>query len=484
MTELERQKRILEHYRALVNKQKCALIDSYFPEKGPFRRELYPKHLQFFAHGKSYKERLALAANRVGKTETMGGYELTCHLTGLYPAWWPGRKFHRPIDAWAAGKTGQTTRDIIQLKLLGPVNAIGTGLIKKELIHDLSSRRGLPDAYEKIYVKSASGGISELGLKSFDQGRQSFEGTKKDVVWLDEEADLGVYTECLLRTADTTGKGDNGLLMLTFTPLLGMSEVVLQFLPGGSIEEKCLGPKSVIMASWDDAPHLDEQTKADLLASIPPFQRDARSKGIPQLGAGAIYPVPESDIFVPDFELPKHWPRVYGMDVGWNRTAVPWGSIDRETDVLYLYSEHYRGEVEPSVHAQSIKARGEWINGLIDPSARGRSQKDGQKLIENYRDLGLRLNVAVNAVESGLLETWQRLSSGRLKVFNSLGNWKSEFRLYRRNEKGQIVKANDHLMDATRYLVMSGLDHAKCAPAPKKHVTKIQIAGQGQGWMG
>jgi phage terminase large subunit-like protein len=48
------------------------------------------------------------------------------------------------------------------------------------------------------------------------------------VIWLDEEPDLDVYSECLLRTM-TTG----GLVMCTFTPMLGLSEVVMSFLPEG-----------------------------------------------------------------------------------------------------------------------------------------------------------------------------------------------------------------------------------------------------------
>src|SRR5215467_13831811 len=84
--------------------------------------------------------------------------------------------------------------------------------------------------------------------------------------------------------------------------------------------------KFVVMAGWDDVPHLDEQTKQDLYASIPPYQRDARSKGIPQLGSGAIYPVPESEIVCKPFEIPRYWPRAYALDVGWNRTAAIWGA--------------------------------------------------------------------------------------------------------------------------------------------------------------
>jgi hypothetical protein len=214
--------------------------------------------------------------------------------------------------------------------------------------------------------------------------------------------------------------------------------------------------KYVVMAGWDDVPHLDEQTKKDLYASIPPYQRDARSKGIPQLGSGAIYPVPESEIVCKPFEIPRYWPRCYALDVGWNRTAAIWGAWNLDEDKVFLYAEHYRSQAEPAIHAASIRARGAWIPGVIDPAARGRSQVDGTRLIEQYIDLGLLLAPAENAVEAGLYAVWERLSDGRLFVFNSLQNWLSEFRIYRRDERGKIVKQNDHLMDATRYLIMSG----------------------------
>jgi phage terminase large subunit-like protein len=335
----------------------------------------------------------------------------------------------------------------------------------------------VPEAVDTIYVKHISGAMSQCVLKSYDQKRESFQGTEQDVIWLDEEPPLDIYTECLMRTM--TG---GGLIMLTFTPLMGMSETVMQFLPGGEIAERKEGSKCVVMAGWDDAPHLTDTMKAELLASIPPFQRDARSKGIPQLGAGAIYPVPESDFVVDDFAIPEHWPRAYGMDVGWNRTAAPWAAWDRESDVVYLYAEHYRGQAEPAIHAEAIKARGDWIPGVIDPASRGRSQDDGNRLLQMYMDLGLRLDIAENGVESGIYDVWTRLSTGRLKVFRSMGNWLQEFRLYRRDEKGRIVKANDHLMDATRYLIVSGLSRAKTKPAPKQ-AKPVYGAYGGSGWM-
>jgi hypothetical protein len=223
--------------------------------------------------------------------------------------------------------------------------------------------------------------------------------------------------------------------------------------------------KTTITATWDDVPHLSDAQKKELWASLPPHQRDARAKGTPQLGNGAIYPVPESDFVVAPFELPRWWPRAYGLDVGWNRTAAVWGAHDRESNTLYLYAEHYRGQAEPAVHAAAIHARGRWIQGAIDPASRGRNQLDGTQMLSAYIAHGLSLALARNGVEAGLMMVWERLSTGRLKVFSSLQNWLAEFRLYRRDDKGQVVKKDDHLMDATRYLVATGLDLACVDPA-------------------
>lgn len=234
---------------------------------------------------------------------------------------------------------------------------------------------------------------------------------------------------------------------------------------------------------WDDVPHLSEDQKKNMLEALPPHQREARSKGTPQLGSGAIYPVQEQDVVVKDFEIPDHWPRVYGMDVGWNRTAVIFGAWDRDSDVVYLYSEHYRGQAEPLIHADAIKSRGLWIPGVIDPASRGRSQNDGIQLISKYKELGLDIEIANNAVETGIYKTWERLSTGKLKVFSSCQNWLSEFRLYRRNETGKIVKENDHIMDATRYLIMTGLSRAKTKPIKKQEINEYEQYSE-SGWMG
>lgn len=466
-----------EHY------QSGRKIWTYFPETGPLRRELYTKHLEFFRAGKQANERMFIAANRVGKTEGTGLYEMTLHMTGQYPEWWPGRRLTRPNNWWAAGTTGKTTRDILQKKLLGNWDDFGTALLPRDSIVRTSPKAGVPEAIEIVRVKHApTDGISTLVFKSFDQGPDAFEGTEQDGILLDEEPPLNVYTPCLLRTMTV-----NGMVLLTFTPWRGMTETVLQFLPDGSLPQ---GPQTgnqyVVNAGWDDAPHLTDEMKDAMLSRIPAFQRDARSKGLPQLGAGLIYPVPESEYVVDDFELPPHWLRTYGLDVGWNWTAAIHAAYDREADIWYLYREYKRGEAEPSIHAEAVRAPGAWIHGVIDPAASGRSQTDGKRLIEMYRDRGLILTPYDNSVETGTYQVWERLSTGRLKVFRSLTQWQREQGLYRRDEKGRIVKENDHLMDATRGVVMSGRPVAKAVPVERDRRERagMPVALGAQGWMG
>lgn len=237
----------------------------------------------------------------------------------------------------------------------------------------------------------------------------------------------------------------------------------------------------MVNATWDDVPHLDEQTKRELLDSTLPHLRDARSTGTPSLGAGAVWPIPLSEILVDNFEIPDHWPRSYGLDVGWHKTAAVWGAIDTSVDVAYLYTEHYRGRAEPSIHAAAIRTRGEWIPGVIDPAAQGRGQRDGLQLMADYQALGLDLVPAKNPRESGLHTVWERLSTGRLKVFRTMVKWQSEYRLYRYDEDGNLIKEHDHLMDAMRYWCVSGIAIARRQPVAPTGMTPV-IADQVVGY--
>jgi Terminase RNaseH-like domain len=238
--------------------------------------------------------------------------------------------------------------------------------------------------------------------------------------------------------------------------------------------------KYVVMATWDDAPHLTQAMRDDLWSSIPVYQREARSKGIPSLGSGAIYPVAENDIIVPDFPIPDHWPRAWALDTGWNWTAAVWGALNRETQTIYAYAEYKRSEAEPAIHAAAIKAKGPWIPGVGDAAAI--NNYDGRQFIEIYRQLGLDIALPDKAVESGIHQVWQAFSAGKLKIFQSLTSLREELRLYRRDEKGRIVKENDHLCDTVRYLQVSGKDRMIIKPAPMAPPTYRQA--EPGAWMG
>lgn len=432
-----------------LDRRKYNKIDRVFPETGEFARHLYKKHLQTIDDTANFRQVCMMAANRVGKSDT-GCYVTATMLTGEYPEWWNGKRFKTPISCIVAGETSLLVRDSLQEKLFGPYSDIGSGFIRKHLIDNKKPKHGIPNAIDTADIKHTSGGLSLVQFQSYDQGREKFQATARHLVLLDEEPPLEVYLECLLRTMTT-----NGTVLSTFTPLKGVSHTVLHI---RNQAEK--GLASVINATWDDAPHLSEQDKKELMDSLPPHQKDARSKGIPSLGSGAIYPVVESDIIVEPFEIPSFYEWVYGLDVGWNNTAAVAIAYNRDFDIAYVVNEYKRGQVEPVVHAQAIKAFGE-IPGVIDPASRGRNQKDGDDLLSIYRELGLKVTEADNGVSAGIMEVYQRLSSGRLKIFNTCKSTLEEYRLYRRDEKGNIVKENDHLMDALRYGIMSGLALAK-----------------------
>ena len=474
---LPEREKLTEALQVLADDQKYNRLAYFFPEEGLFRRALYPKHVDFFTAGATFRERAFIAANRSGKSEA-GAYEVTCHATGIYPEWWKGRKIKRPSLIWVGGDTATTVRDIIQKKLVGEdIDAMGSGMLPKEsiIIDKCKKRRNVADALEIIAVRHISGGETRIVLKTYEQGRSTWQGTEVDFIWVDEECPQDVYSEALIRLM-TTG----GSIITTFTPLKGVTELVLSFLDNDQNSD-AVDPVYVTTCSWDDVPHLTAEDKRYMLSRTPPQLRRARSEGIPTVGEGLVYPVDPETYIVPDMPIPVHWKKLYGMDVGWKKTAAVWGAWDMDNDVIYVYSNHSQGMAEPTIHAKAIKARGEWINGEIDPAARGRSQIDGAKLLDMYLAEGLNVYPANNAVEAGIFEIWERLTTGRLKIMQSCAPILREMTLYHRDDNGCIVKKNDHSLDALRYMMNADPDAWSYQPKmrPRNKVVSMRSAMNG-----
>jgi phage terminase large subunit-like protein len=196
----------------------------------------YPKQREFHRLGKEHHERLFMAGNQLGKTKA-GGAEWAMHLSGRYPDWWDGQTFEKPVILWASGVTGESTRDNPQRVLIGnppKEEEWGTGLIPKEALIDYDRAMGVPNLLDNYVVRWGGGGDVQAGesivyFKAYEKGREKWQGPTIDGVWFDEEPPLDIYTEGLTRTNNGQRKQFS---MITFTPLLGMSDVVSLFLLG------------------------------------------------------------------------------------------------------------------------------------------------------------------------------------------------------------------------------------------------------------
>jgi hypothetical protein len=142
--------------------------------------------------------------------------------------------------------------------------------------------------------------------------------------------------------------------------------------------------KHLTTVAWDETPHLDEAAKRGLISAYMPHELTARVRGVPGLGAGAIYPVPEEEIVCDPFQFPAWFRQAYALDVGWNRTACLWGAHDPDTDVLYLHDEYYRGMAEPApvvggpkrTVRRCSRSMNNWASRWFPPTTASRERKE------------------------------------------------------------------------------------------------------------
>jgi len=238
----------------------------------------------------------------------------------------------------------------------------------------------------------------------------------------------------------------------------------------------------MMQAGWDDAPHMTEDVKEQILAALPPHERKMREQGIPSLGSGLVFPVPEEVIKCEPFDIPDHFPRVCGMDYGWDHpTTAVWIAWDRDADIAYIYDSYSQRQEIPAVHAAAINARPKWIPVIWPRDGRQADKGSGTPLADQYRALGVNMmqgrgkswggwftNPPVDnqqegsggvSLESGVMEMLERMKTGRLKIFSTQSGVFEELRMYHRKD-GRIVPFKDDLISAMRYAVLS-LRHAR-----------------------
>ena len=454
--------RKVEILRELRKRERYNKLDYYDP---------YPYQRNFHDTGSSCNQRLLMAANRIGKSYC-GAAEMAFHLTGLYPEWWKGRIYRQPITGWAGGVSNETTRDIVQAELLGSPDdpeAFGSGAIPRSKIIKTERKPGVPNAKSMALIRHVSGGNSSLFFKAYEMGQEKWQGRSVDCVWLDEEPSRDIYSQAVTRTLDR-----RGMVYMTFTPEQGMTETVASFInsikPGQSLDN----------ATWDDATekvktvlegspgHLNEAVMEQILSSYSPHERDMRRNGRPSIGSGLVFPVSEDRIACDPFSIKSHWPRICGIDFGYDHpTAVVWIAWDRDEDIMYIYDCYSASKAPPLVHANAIRTRPYFIPVAWPHDGNRLDSMGNPGLAEQYRNMGVNMlpfhfenppalgeKKGGNSIEVGIMDVLQRMEDDKFKVFNTLGLWFAEFRMYHRKD-GKIVPLRDDLMSATRYAAMS-----------------------------
>ena len=253
------------------------------------------------------------------------------------------------------------------------------------------------------------------------------------------------------------------------SPESGMTEVVQNF----TTDLKPL--QALITAGWEDAEHLTEDMKQQILEALPPHERELRSKGIPMIGSGLVFPIAEDALTIEPFTIPEHFPRIAAIDFGYDHpTAVVWVAWDRDEDIVYVYDCYRMAKQTPDYHSSFINEReGSHFIPIAFPHDGYQHDKgSGTTLAEQYRACNVNMlpfhfenppalgeKKGGNSVEAGIMDMLTRMEQGRFRVFNTLYDWFEEFRLYHRKD-GKIVKIRDDLMSATRYAAMS-LRHAR-----------------------
>lgn len=444
----------------------------------------YPKQQAF--HHLRTRERALFGANRSGKTFS-AGMEVAMHLTGFYPDWWKGVRFQNAVRWGIGSETGDLLKKGPQRILYGPMEAIGTGTIPKDLlVVPPKMSRGIPDGIDTLQVRHCTDGkpdgtLSAAVFMSYADGRAKWASDEWDGAWLDEEPDLEIYTEGLTRTNTSMGP-----VLLTFTPLRGVSDVVQRFLEHKS-------GTSMVSMTLDDALHFTPEQRVAIADSYPDHEKEARTRGLPMLGEGKIFKHPENLVRVEAFDIPKHWAVIGGLDFGVDH---PFAAVklawDRDNDQVFVTHAFRERGLTPMAHASALRHWGNIRWAWPHDGNQRRVGLDGRsfkQVAQFYRDEGMDLvsehaqyaDERGNGEEAAILDLQQRLERGGFHVFSHLDAWFEEYRYYHRKE-GKPVAVREDLLKATMYALMM-LRYAEISEPLPKSDRYSTVARRIRSWM-
>jgi phage terminase large subunit-like protein len=424
----------------------------------------YPTQKAFFAAGSSgVHQRMLYGGNQSGKT-LAAAFEITCHLTGAYPAWWTGKRFDKPIRVWAVGESTMLVRDTLQRKLCGD-DEFGTGLIPLESFGKKPVMiPGGTGAVDTLFVTHQTDGLtdgtSSLSFKSYEQRREKLQGETIDVVWCDEKPDEDIYSELLARTSAT-----DGILIVSYTPVGagGSAGLTYKFLSEPSSD------RAVFRIRGDEVKHISEARREELSESYSDAERETRLEGRPQLGTGPVFPLELLPTIVrsfsPDHEIASYARWCVGIDFGFGHpfaaALIAWA---HDTGQIWVVDSFRMERSSALYHTQRIHSM---TRGLRVPIAwphdgHQHDKGSGLPLSLQYKNLGANMmsghainhGTKTNAVEPALEEMRDMMFTGKLTIAGHNHELLEELRNYHRDEDFRIVKQRDDLVSAVRYAIM------------------------------
>ena len=432
--------------RELNRRRLCNKIDYYNKDV------VHIKQMEF--HKCQKRNRWVFGGNRSGKTEC-GAVEAIWMLRGIHPY----RKNRPNCTGWVVSLSSQVQRDVAQRKILS--------YLKVEWIEDIimsQGRKNSPDygIIDTIIVRNVFGGLSRLGFKSCDQGREKFQGTSLDFVWVDEEPSEDVYNECRMRVVDKCGD-----IFGTMTPLKGLTFIYNEIFLNEHNDDEVWH----IHMSWEDNPYLNAEEIAKISATMSADELDMRKYGRFCGSSGLVYPEFDEAVNVIDpFDVPKDWYVTLSIDPGLkNPLSCHWYAMDND-DNIYVIAEHFEADRDIDYHASKIKeisdklewhrSRNGMIEALIDSAATQRTLASSKSVADLFYERGICVNVKVNKdLFSGIsrVKSLLRNANGQTKlyIFRTCTNLIRELKSYFWGKDDVPKKYDDHALDELRYFVMS-----------------------------
>lgn len=454
--------------------QKIKLIEAELKRRSQLKLNLYNsgekvhlKQLEF--HKCQKRNRWVFGGNRSGKTEC-GAVETVWLARGIHPY----RQNRKDVSCWVVSLSNQVQRDVAQQKILSYLDP--TWIV--EVAMNSGKKTGLEyGVIDYIVIKNVFGGLSKIGFKSCEAGREKFQGTSLDFVWFDEEPPKDIYDECKMRVLDRKGE-----IFGTMTPLKGLTFIYEEIYLNkyDSDEVWCE------FMEWADNPYLDEGETELMQRTMSEETLNSRRYGKFNSAVGLVYPEFDPSVHVIEpFDVPYEWQDTMSIDPGLNNPlSCHWYAVDYDGNV-YVVAEHYAKGMDVFWHADKIKEKCRLLNwhtdstgnyhALIDSAANQRTLASSKSVAELFCENGISVNTKVNKdVFSGINRVKGYLmpldKKPRLFIFSNCTNMIREIKSYWWGENDMPKKIDDHSMDELRYYISSRPD----APKRKTEKTVIQ----------